>query len=78
MKAKKELKFYKSIFIPIRVIDFFPIIKFSKNVQGYSFTRSYTLSWFKYAVTYFKTIESCMDIDMNTAHKSNVLKYMSK
>ena len=76
MKAKKELKFYKSIFIPIRVIDFFPIIKFSKNVQGYNFTRSYTLRWFRYAVTYFKTIESCMDADRDIAHKINVSKYM--
>ena len=54
-----------------------PKIEYSKNVQGWFFTRSLTIYWIRHAITFRKTINSNFNIDRILAHSLNVEKYMS-
>jgi len=81
---KRKLKFYKYWYAPLNFKEYtllnynkyIPKFKFSKNVQGWSFTRNYTVYWLKWAITYSTIITSDLNIDRNVAHEMNIKKYM--
>lgn len=75
-KMKTELNFYKSWYSRFRMIDLVPVFSFSKNIQGWSFTRVWTLNWFTYAVSFFLIKRSYLNEDRKIAHEKNVAKYM--
>ena len=74
---KHKINFYRHWFAPVSIKNLLPIFSCSKNVQGWFFTRSYTLEWFTYAINYSITINSNFNIDRNVAHNINVAKYMN-
>ena len=74
---KRELTFYKSYYAPLSMQNIVPKFEFSKNVQAWWFTRNYTLTWIRWALTYTITIQSDLEEERTMAHESNVKKYMS-
>ena len=81
---KRELKFYQYWFAPMNFkypifgySKWFPKFDFSKNVQGWFYTRKYTLSWLKWALTYTISLNSDFSVSRNLAHEMNVKKYMA-
>jgi hypothetical protein len=73
---KIEFNFYKSWYAGFRFKDLLPIFSFTKNVQGWSFTRVWSLNWFTYAVS-FRLIEtSDLNEEKSVAHEKNVNRYM--
>ena len=75
---KQEFKFYRHWFAAIKIKNLLPIFRYSKNVQGWFFTRNYTLELFTYAVNYSITIISDIDIDRSLSHDMNVAKYIRR
>ena len=73
---KREFCFYKSWFAGFRIVDLIPIFGFSKNVQGWFFTRNYTLNWLTYCIQFSITKTSDLNEDRNIAHEKNVNRYM--
>lgn len=73
---KYRVNCYKSIFTPIRPIDFSPHFEFSKNVQSWYFTRNWSLTWFIYQITFSATLISDLSENGEYAHQKNVAKYM--
>jgi hypothetical protein len=73
---KRELKFYKHWFAPITKKQLIPSFSFSKNVQGYFFTRNWSISWFRYCLLFTVVITSDFNEDRNIAHERNVASYM--
>ena len=55
---KRTIYFYRHWFAPIRVKDFLPVFRYSKNVQGWFFTRNCILELFTYALRYSITINN--------------------
>jgi hypothetical protein len=75
-KMKREFNFYKSWYAGFRLIDLVPIFSFTKNVQGWSFTRVWTLNWFTYAASFRLIKRSDLNEDRSIAHEKNVKRYM--
>ena len=73
---KKKLKFYKSWFASFTKEQFIPKFSFSKNVQGWFFTRNWCLNWLTYCLQYSITIKSDLEEDRSIAHEKNVAFYM--
>jgi hypothetical protein len=81
---KRKLKFYKYWYAPLNFKDYstfeyskwIPKFEFSKNVQGWSFTRNYSIYWIRWAITYTTIIHSDFNIDRKIAHEINVKKYI--
>lgn len=73
---KTQFNFYKSWYSTFRLIDIFPIFSFTKNVQGYSFVRVYSLKWFTYAFSFFSIKRSYLNEDRSVAHKKNVNRFL--
>ena len=73
---KREIYFYKTDFTKFKVANLLPIFSYSKNVQGWSFTRDYTITWLRFALRLSLIKRSDLTIDRNLAHEQNVLKYM--
>ena len=65
---KLEIKFYQKNFTRFKVSNLLPKISFSKNVQGWSFTKNYTITWLRFAITLFLIKRSDLGIDRNIAH----------
>lgn len=74
---KKEIYFYKSRHSAIRVVDFCPILSYTKNVQGYSFIRTWSLIWLRYSFTLFVIKNSDLNEDRDVAHENNIRKYIA-
>jgi len=80
------LKFYRYWYAPIGFKDYptfewnkwLPKFDYMKNVQGWWLTRTYTLYWFIWALTYTIVIHSDYDVERNVAHEMNVKKYLHK
>ena len=77
-KMKREFNFYKSWYAGFRLIDLVPIFSFTKNVQGWSFTRVWSLNLFTYAMSFSLEKRSDLNEDRNVAHENNVKRYMVK
>lgn len=77
-KMKREVYFYKSWFSKFRFKDLIPCFSFSKNVQGYTFTRNYSLNCFTYCLQLSVIKYDNLDSETNIAHQKNVLKYLKK
>jgi hypothetical protein len=75
---KREINFYKHWFAPVRIKNFLPVFSYSKNVQGWFFTRNYTVEWFTYAINFRVMVNSDYDVEREVAHELNVAKYMNK
>lgn len=73
---KREFNFYKSWYVGFRIKDLLPIFGFTKNVQGWSFTRVWSLNWFTYAISFRLIKRSNLNEDRNIAHEKNVARYM--
>ena len=73
---KREIKFYQTDYTKFKVANLLPKASFSKNVQGWSFTRNYTITWLRFAVTLSLIKRSDLNIARNLAHKHNVARYM--
>lgn len=73
---KTECFFYKSQFAPFKATNLVPRLIYSKNVQGWSFIRTYKYTWLRYAVTLLVIKRSDLNVDRNLAHEQNVAKYM--
>jgi hypothetical protein len=73
---KKEFNFYKSWYAGFCLIDLVPIFSFTKNVQGWSFTRVWALSWFTYTISFRLIKISDLNEDRCTAHEKNIEQYM--
>jgi len=73
---KREINFYKSWYSDFRAKDLFPIFSFTKNVQGWSFTRVWSLNWFTYAISFRLIKRSDFNEDRSIAHEKNVARYM--
>jgi len=73
---KREINFYQTDYTKFKVANLLPKVSFSKNVQGWSFTRNYTITWLRFAVTISLIKRSDLNIDRNLAHEQNVAKYM--
>jgi len=73
---KREFNFYKSWYSDFRAKDLLPIFSFTKNVQGWSFTRVWSLNWFTYAISFRLVKRSDLNEDRSIAHKKNVARYM--
>lgn len=75
---ERKIYFYKSWFSKFRFKDLLPCFSFSKNVQGFAFTRNYSLNWFTYCLQFSIYLYDNMDCDQQIAHEKNVLKYIKK
>lgn len=75
---KREFNFYKSWYAGFRFKDLIPCFGFSKNVQGWSFTRNWTLNWFTYCLQFSIVLRSDLNEDRNIAHEKNVARYKLK
>lgn len=73
---KREFNFYKSWYSNFSIKNLLPVFGFTKNIQGYSFIRVWSLNWFTYTISYRLIKRSDLDEDRNIAHKKNVDKYM--
>lgn len=73
---KREFNFYKSWYAGFRFKDLIPCFGFSKNVQGWSFTRNWTLNWFTYCLQFSIVLRIDLNEDRNIAHEKNVARYM--
>jgi hypothetical protein len=73
---RREINFYKSWYAGFRLKDLLPKFNFTKNVQGWSFIRVWTISWFTYALSYRLTKRSDLNEDRSIAHEKNVMRYM--
>jgi hypothetical protein len=73
---KREFKFFKSWFAPLTISQFIPRFKFSKNVQGWFFTRNWAIYWLRYCLLFTVTKTSDFNEDRNVAHEKNVARYM--
>ena len=74
---KREIKFYRYLYAaPLTLRKWLPKFERSKNVQGYWFIRTYTLTWFIWATTYRISIHSDFEEDRSVAHERNVKRYM--
>lgn len=73
---KRKIYFYKSWFASFRPKDLLPCFGFSKNVQGWSFTRNYTLNWFTYCLQFSVVLYNYLDEERKIAHVKNAGKYM--
>ena len=73
---KRKINFYQTDFTKFKAANLLPILSYSKNVQGWSFTRNYTITWLRFAVTLSLIERSDLSIDRNLAHEQNVIKYM--
>ena len=73
---KREINFYKTDYTRFKAANLLPNVSFSKNVQGWSFIRNYTITWLRFAVTLSLTKRSDLNVDRNVAHEQNVAKYM--
>ena len=73
---KKEFNFYKSWYSAFRFKDLFPVFSFTKNVQGWSFIRVWSLNWFTYAISFRLIKRSEWNEHRNVAHEKNVKRYM--
>jgi hypothetical protein len=73
---RREFNFYKSWFAGFRAKDLLPIFSFTKNVQGWSFTRVWSLNWFTYAISFRLIKRSDLNEDRSVAHEKNVKRYM--
>ncbi len=73
---KTEFNFYKSWYAGFRLRDLLPIFSFTKNVQGWSFARVYSLYWFTYAVSINLIKISDLNENRSAAHEKNVKRYM--
>lgn len=72
---KRNLTFYKSWLNGFRFKDILPVFRYTKNVQGWFFTRNYTFELFTYALNYSIVINSDLSIDRMVAHDTNISKY---
>ncbi len=75
---KRELLFYKWYYTKLTLINFVPVIEFSKNVQGHFFTRNYCLYWLRYCVQLSLIVTSDFNEERSVAHEKNVERYMQK
>ena len=73
---KKKLKFYKYWFAPITLKQLIPSYSHSKNVQGWFFTRNWSVSWFRYCLLFTITVTSEFSVSRNIAHKKNITRYI--
>ena len=81
---KRSLKFYKYWHAPMGFKKYpgfewnkwIPKFEFMKNVQGWWFTKTYTIYWIRWALTYRIVTHSDYDVEINIAHEMNVKKYM--
>jgi hypothetical protein len=73
---KKEFYFYKNWYAGFRLKDLIPKVSFSENVQGWFYTRVYTLKWFTYAISLFLIKTRCLDQEREIAHEKNVQYYL--
>jgi hypothetical protein len=73
---KKELKLFKSWYGKFTVKQLIPKFRFSKNVQGWFFTRNWSVTLFTYCLNYSITITSDTNEEHNIAHEKNVALYM--
>ena len=75
-KMKREFNFYKSYYAGFRAKDLLPIFSFTKNVQGWTFTRVWSLNWFTYVASFSLIKRSDLNEDRGVAHEKNVKMYM--
>lgn len=75
-KMKRKLKLFKSWYAPLTIKQFIPNFKFSKNVQGWFFTRNWSLCWLRYCLLFTVTITSDFNEDRRIAHEKNVARYL--
>jgi hypothetical protein len=73
---KREFNFYKSYYAGFRAKDLLPIFSFTKNIQGWFFTRVWSLNWFTYAVSFNLTKTSDFNENRSLAHEKNVKQYI--
>jgi hypothetical protein len=73
---KREIDFYQTDYTRLNAANLLPKVSFSKNVQGWSFIRNYTITWLRFALTLSFTKRSDLNVDRNLAHEQNVAKYM--
>ncbi len=73
---KIELKLFKSLYGRFTNKQLIPCFKFSKNVQGWFFSRNWWITWFRYCLLFTITKQSDFNQDRNIAHKKNVARYM--
>ena len=73
---KRELKLFKSWYGKFTIKQLIPEFRFSKNVQGWFFTRNWSVTWFTYCLNYSITITSDTNEERNIAHEKNVARYM--
>ena len=73
---KRKINFYQTDYKKFKTANLLPDVSFSKNVQGWFFTRNYTITWLRFAVTLTLTKRSDLNIDRDLAHEQNVKMYM--
>jgi len=73
---KLNLNFYRYLLSSMKMINYKPKFVYSKNVQGYWFTRNYTIYFCVWALTLTITIHSDFNVKRSIAHEMNVKKYM--
>ena len=72
---KREFYFYKGWYADLDS-RFNSIIWIFQNVQGWSFTRNWTLNWFTYCLQFSIVLRSDINEDRNIAHEKNVARYL--
>jgi hypothetical protein len=75
---ERSLILFKSWYGPLNVRQFIPYFKFSRNVQGWFYTRYWSIFWLTYCFSLDCTITSDFNEDNNIAHEKNVVKYFKK
>jgi hypothetical protein len=73
---RRNIHFYRTDYTKFTSTNLIPKFSFSKNVQGWVFTRNYTFECMRYAITLSLLITSDTKIPMNIAHRDNVNKWM--
>jgi len=74
---KKNIYFYQTDFRPFKLANLLPKLQLSKHVQGWFFIRTYTVKWFRFAITFSLTKQSDLRLPRRIAHRINVFNYMS-
>ena len=80
MKAKTTTHFYRwRHAAPFKLSYLIPEVSFTKNVQGPSFNRSYSIKWINWEFTIWHTIYDFWNgiEDRMILHELNVQKYIN-
>jgi uncharacterized protein YjcR len=74
---KKKIYFYKSWLASFRLHDLIPCLGFSRNVQGWFYTRTWSVNFLTYCLQLSIVNTSDLNEERSIAHEKNCLRVMN-